>query len=64
MDSKMPAVKLLGYWRSSATWRLRLYFNFKGIEFEYVPVNLVKGEQRSDDHAALNPSKLVPVVIV
>ena len=51
-------VQLLGYWRSGASWRLRLYFNFKGIQYEYVPVNLVKGEQRYEEHAKLNPSKV------
>lgn len=51
-------VQLLGYWRSGATWRLRLYFNFKGIQYEYVPVNLVKGEQKTEEHAKLNPSKV------
>jgi len=30
-----------------------------GIKFEYVPVHLVKGDQRSDEFAAVNPMKLV-----
>ena len=53
---------LYGYWRSGATWRVRLCLFLKGFEFgkdiEYIPVNLVTGEQRSEDYAAMNPAKV------
>lgn len=56
------ALKLYGYWRSSATYRVRIALNLKGIEYEYIPVHLVKdgGEQKSEAYQQLNPSKLVP----
>ena len=60
MEKALPKISLHGYWRSSATWRLRLYFQYREIPYEYVPVNLIKGEQRSDEHAKLNPSKVRP----
>lgn len=46
--AKKPDMVLHGYWRSGATWRVRLALALKGFhygkEIEYVPVNLVKGE--------------------
>ena len=41
-------MRLHGYWRSSATWRVRIALEWKGVEFEYVPVHLVEGEQNSE----------------
>lgn len=34
--------KLYNYWRSSSSWRVRIALNLKGIEYEYIPVHLVK----------------------
>ena len=53
---------LYGYWRSSASYRLRIALNMKGAEYRYVPVNLVKGEQRSEAHLARNAQGYVPVL--
>ena len=36
--------------------------NVKGIEYEYLPVNLLKGEQKSEEHLKLNPSGFVPAL--
>jgi maleylpyruvate isomerase len=55
-------MKLYGYWRSSATWRVRIGLSLKGITYETVPVHLVHGDQRSPDHRARNPLAQVPVL--
>lgn len=55
-------MKLFGYWRSSATYRVRIALAFKGVEYEYVPVNLLKGEQKEADYLKKNPLGLVPSV--
>ncbi len=59
-------MKLYNYWRSSASWRVRIALNLKGIAYEYVAVNLVAdgGQQKSDAYRALNPMAQVPTLVV
>lgn len=59
------SIKLYGYWRSTATYRVRIALNLKGVEYEYVPIHLVAngGEQHSMDYARLNPAELVPTLV-
>lgn len=56
------SVVLHDYWRSSASYRVRIALALKGIAYERVPVDLVAGAQRHADHLALNPQGLVPVL--
>ena len=58
-------MKLYGYWRSSAAYRVRIALNLKGIDFESNPIHLLKngGEQHSDEYASLNPMHLVPTLV-
>jgi maleylacetoacetate isomerase len=53
-------VKLYTYFRSSAAYRVRIALNLKGLPYESVPINLLKGEQRSDGYGAVNPQMRVP----
>jgi maleylacetoacetate isomerase len=55
-------MKLFGYWRSSATYRVRIALELKGLEFDYEPVNLLKGEQQSSTYLQRNPQGLVPAL--
>jgi maleylacetoacetate isomerase len=58
-------MKLYGYWRSSAAYRVRIALNFKQLSYENIPVHLVKngGEQHSAEYKALNPAELVPTLV-
>lgn len=55
---------LHGYWRSSASYRVRIALNLKGVAWKNRPVSLTQGggEHKSEAFAALNPQKLVPVL--
>lgn len=53
---------LHGYFRSSASWRVRIALNLKGVDYESRPVHLRAGDQRGEDFLALNPQGLVPVL--
>jgi maleylacetoacetate isomerase len=55
---------LFDYFRSSASYRVRIALNLKGIAYEAVPVNLLEGAQRSDEYRARNPQGLVPMLEV
>lgn len=54
---------LHGYFRSTASWRVRIALNLKGLIAEQVFHHLRKGEQRAPDYLALNPQGLVPSLI-
>lgn len=55
-------IKLYSYWRSSASWRVRIALRLKGVAFEYVPVHLVQREQKAGEHHARNPMEQVPAL--
>mgnify|MGYP005756040259 CR=1 FL=1 len=59
------ALRLYGYWRSSAAYRVRIALNLKGLAYESVPVHLLRdgGEQHGDGYRQLNPQELVPVLL-
>ncbi|XP_022716345.1 glutathione S-transferase zeta class-like [Durio zibethinus] len=56
-------LKLYSYWRSSCSYRIRIALNLKGLEYQYIPVNLLKGEQFSPEFQKLNPIGYVPVLV-
>ena len=55
-------MKLYGYFRSSAAFRVRIALNLKGLACEQLAVHLRKNEQRKPEYLALQPQGLVPVL--
>jgi maleylpyruvate isomerase len=55
-------MKLHGYFRSSASYRVRIALNLKGLRAEHLPHHLRKGEQCAPAYLALNPQGLVPAL--
>ena len=57
-------LRLYGYWRSSAAYRVRIGLNLKGLTWESAPVHLIRsgGEQHLPEFARTNPQKLIPVL--
>jgi maleylacetoacetate isomerase len=62
----MVRYRLYGYFRSSATYRVRVALRLKGLAFDIEPIHLVKdgGQQYSDVYQALNPMGEVPALAV
>ena len=58
-------LKLYSYWRSSCSYRVRIALNLKGVEYQTIPVHLLRdgGEQHSAEYRALNPQQLVPLLV-
>ena len=58
-------LKLYSFWRSSASYRVRIALNLKGLAYDYLPVNLTRdgGEQNLPAYRALNPQGRVPLLV-
>jgi maleylpyruvate isomerase len=54
-------VRLYNYWRSSASWRVRIALHYKSVPFEYRAVHL-GGEQHEPEYRGVNPLSQVPVL--
>jgi len=55
-------MELYNYFRSSASYRVRIALALKGLAYDYMPVHLVKQEHLAESYAAVSPSRLVPLL--
>jgi maleylacetoacetate isomerase len=62
MESGM--LKLYGFWRSAATFRVRIAMNLKGVAYEETMIDLDAGEQHAPAFTAVNPARSVPALYV
>lgn len=60
----MSDVILYDYWRSSASYRVRIALNLAGIEYQSESVSLLKQEHRTPEYLARNPQGLVPALFI
>ncbi len=57
-------MKLYGFWRSLASYRVRVALDLKGLRAEEISIDLLKGKQSSPDYLAVNPQGVVPALIL
>jgi maleylacetoacetate isomerase len=55
-------MELFNYFRSSASYRVRIALALKGLDYQYRPVHLVRNEQFNESYAAVSASRLVPLL--
>ena len=55
-------MKLFGFWRSLATFRVRIALNLKSVPYEEVSIDLLKGNQFEDTYRKVNPQSVVPAL--
>jgi maleylpyruvate isomerase len=56
-------IKLYGFWRSLASFRVRVALRLKGLAFEEIPVDILSGEQFNPDYDAVNAERVVPTLV-
>lgn len=57
-------MKLYGFWRSLASYRVRVALALKGLHAEEISIDLLKGKQNSEDYLAVNPQGVVPALVL
>jgi maleylacetoacetate isomerase len=57
-------IKLYGFWRSLATYRVRVALALKGLSAEQVSINLLQGKQHEEEYRRINPQSVVPALVV
>ncbi len=55
-------LQLYGYYRSSAAYRVRIALEWKQLDWKYLPINLLKGDQKQETYLQVNPQGLVPAL--
>jgi maleylacetoacetate isomerase len=57
------SIQVYGFWRSIASFRVRVALRLKGLPFEEIPIDILSGEQFKADYAAVNAERVVPTFI-
>lgn len=56
-------MQIYGFWRSIASFRVRVALRLKGLPFEEIPIDILSGEQFNASHETVNPEHVVPTFI-
>ncbi|MEY4869776.1 MAG: maleylacetoacetate isomerase [Pseudomonadota bacterium] len=60
----MTETLLFDYWRSSASYRVRIALNLKGVDYQSVPTDLLAASHKAADYVARNPQGFVPMLSI
>jgi maleylacetoacetate isomerase len=58
----MSEIILFDYWRSSASYRVRIVLNLKGVPYRAIPTSLLDGDHKAAEYVARNPQGFVPML--
>ena len=64
IHERMSEIILFDYWRSSASYRVRIVLNLKNVPYTRVPTSLLDNAQRAPDYVARNPQGFVPMLSI
>src|SRR4051794_18110251 len=56
-------IQIYGFWRSIASFRVRVALKLKGLTFEEIPIDILSGEQFNPGYEAVNAERVVPTLI-
>jgi maleylpyruvate isomerase len=56
-------IELYGFWRSIASFRVRVALKLKGLPFREIPIDILSGEQFNPDYDAVNAERVVPTLV-
>jgi maleylacetoacetate isomerase len=59
----LMSITVYGFWRSIASFRVRVALRLKGLAFEEIPIDILSGEQFKPGYEAVNPERVVPTFI-
>jgi maleylacetoacetate isomerase len=59
----MMSIQVYGFWRSIASFRVRVALRLKGLAFEEIPIDILSGEQFKPEYEAVNAERVVPTLI-
>jgi maleylacetoacetate isomerase len=57
------SIQIYGFWRSIASFRVRVALQLKGLSFEEIPIDILSGEQFKPEYEAVNAERVVPTFI-
>ena len=57
------SIQIYGFWRSIASFRVRVALRLKGLAFEEIPIDILSGEQFKPGYEAVNAERVVPTFI-
>src|SRR5712672_3727968 len=57
------SIQVYGFWRSIASFRVRVALKLKGLPFEEIPIDILSGEQFKPGYETVNPERVVPTFI-
>lgn len=57
-------MKLYGFWRSLATYRVKVALGLKDLKVDEVSIDILKGAQHQEDYLAVNPQAVVPALLL